>query len=762
MELSVRSWSRPENADQVIGRKKVDLSVFKYGTHIPMQFHKIFEAANGGVHIERGSSKEIKLLIDDKKFDASLRNIKRTNLDVDTLQVRYDNNSDLKEYLKKQFSLTYKLTHSKGRLSKNVDSDLLSRASEFMEFYQTKIPFEYSVKLIKSDLTEYEIDELLTITDLPEPFDKIFKSRKDAEWAFKYLKKILGFLGVKDSNDPRVAITLPHKGRVLRLNYGNWAVLQFYGHEYSKYDIGIALIDGQFDLTDDFQKWDTFKNSDPSISVYELPIDIFKFSNENFEQIISETFEKISEKFVNWKVSNLRSHNIHEITEAVFDDDKLSNLLSKGVPNLNIPSYWIFQGNPKKYDVVKSLKDGNLTAFSVFAHKNEIKKGDKFILWVSGSNAGCYALGTITTEIYRGYDNQDEEQYYLETGDNIETDRCDIKVDISLVDDPIYRTEVKSNPKLQNLKVGYQGTNFSATEEEFNELLRIVSERGIVDPPPKTPKEIISLEVISNISRISITELQCWIQAIKRKNQAIIYGPPGTGKTFIANLIAKYLIGGGDGFYELVQFHPTYSYEDFIQGLRPQLNLNGQLEYAMIPGRFMDFCEKAENSIGPCVLIIDEINRANLSMVFGELMYLLEYRDQKIAIASGGELKIPENIKIIGTMNTADRSIALVDHALRRRFAFLSLKPNYDILKSYHENTGFDVSGLIDILKKLNFQIADPHYEVGITFFLLEDLHDQIEDVWRMEIEPYLEEYFFDQSEKFEEFRWQKISNKIL
>ncbi len=113
-------------------------------------------------------------------------------------------------------------------------------------------------------------------------------------------------------------------------------------------------------------------------------------------------------------------------------------------------------------------------------------------------------------------------------------------------------------------------------------------------------------------------------------------------------------------------------------------------------------------------------------------------------------------------MNTADRSIALVDHALRRRFAFLSLKPNYEVLKSYHENTGFNVSGLINILRKLNLQIADPHYEVGITFFLLEDIFDQIEDVWRMEIEPYLEEYFFDQPEKVGEFRWGKISNQIL
>jgi len=270
------------------------------------------------------------------------------------------------------------------------------------------------------------------------------------------------------------------------------------------------------------------------------------------------------------------------------------------------------------------------------------------------------------------------------------------------------------------------------------------------------------LDEISDITGIGEGEIQRWVNAIERKSQAVIYGPPGTGKTFIADHLAKYLIGGGDGFYELVQFHPTYSYEDFIQGLRPQINENGQLEYVLVQGRFLDFCGKAENCLDTCVLIIDEINRANLSRVFGELMYLLEYRDQSIPIASGGELRIPENIKIIGTMNTADRSIALVDHALRRRFAFLSLRPNYKILKLYHEGTGFKVGGLVEILKKLNLQIADPNYEIGITFFLLEDIFDQIEDVWKMEIEPYLEEYFFDPPEKVNEFRWQAINNKIL
>jgi 5-methylcytosine-specific restriction protein B len=259
--------------------------------------------------------------------------------------------------------------------------------------------------------------------------------------------------------------------------------------------------------------------------------------------------------------------------------------------------------------------------------------------------------------------------------------------------------------------------------------------------------------------------LKRWNYAINRKKQAILQGPPGTGKTYVAKQLAKHLIGGGDGFMELVQFHPAYCYEDFIQGIRPQANAQGQLDYPVVPGRFLEFCKKAESCEDTCVLIIDEINRANLSSVFGELMYLLEYRDEKIPLAGSNELfGIPENVRIIGTMNTADRSIALVDHALRRRFAFIELRPNYEILRRYQEReaTDFPVDGLIATLQRVNRAIDDPNYEVGISFFLLPDLGDQIEDVWRMEIEPYLEEYFFDQRDKLEDFRWEAIAQKIF
>jgi len=142
-----------------------------------------------------------------------------------------------------------------------------------------------------------------------------------------------------------------------------------------------------------------------------------------------------------------------------------------------------------------------------------------------------------------------------------------------------------------------------------------------------------------------------------------------------------------------------------MQGIRPQAREDGALEYSVVPGRFMELCRKVTNREGTCVLIIDEINRANLARVFGELMYLLEYRDKEIPLAVDGEkFSIPSNLLIIGTMNTADRSIALVDHALRRRFAFIKLPPEYSILEKYHarEETDYPVGNLIQVLERLN------------------------------------------------------------
>ena len=129
----------------------------------------------------------------------------------------------------------------------------------------------------------------------------------------------------------------------------------------------------------------------------------------------------------------------------------------------------------------------------------------------------------------------------------------------------------------------------------------------------------------------------------------------------------------------------------------------------------------------------------------------------------GGIALMNANVRLLGTMNTADRSVALVDHALRRRFAFIALQPDYDLLRRYHEEegTGFPIEPLIATLREVNARIDDPHYALGITYFLRPDLAAQLADIWRTEIEPYLEEYFFDQPEQVDPFRWQRIAARF-
>ena len=285
----------------------------------------------------------------------------------------------------------------------------------------------------------------------------------------------------------------------------------------------------------------------------------------------------------------------------------------------------------------------------------------------------------------------------------------------------------------------------------------LASPDGVLELQPE-----YTLHKCAGDTGFDVRTLSMWRDAIERKGQAVLYGPPGTGKTYMARALARVLIGGGNGFWELVQFHPAYAYEDFMQGIRPRSNSEGGLEFAMVPGRFLDFCTEAQGRSDTCVLIVDEINRANLSRVFGELMYLLEYRDSTVPLAGGGMFRIPENVRIIGTMNTADRSIALVDHALRRRFAFLALRPRDEVLRRFHESTGQSVDALIEKLAELNEAIDDENYHVGITFFMDPDLDTHLEAIWRMEIEPYLEEYFFDDSTTVDRFRWEKVAADLI
>ncbi len=259
----------------------------------------------------------------------------------------------------------------------------------------------------------------------------------------------------------------------------------------------------------------------------------------------------------------------------------------------------------------------------------------------------------------------------------------------------------------------------------------------------------------------SAKKLKEWMGQWRRKKQLILYGPPGTGKTYLAERLARYLVRGG-GFSELVQFHTSYAYEDFVQGIRPQAAA-GALRYELAAGHFRRFCAKAgQAEASPCALIIDEINRANLARVFGELMYLLEYRHRSISLAAGGaEFSIPANVYLIGTMNTADRSISLVDQAMRRRFSFIRLRPNYHLLAHYLDNKGIPPEKLVALLKEINQSIGDEDCQLGISFFMVGDIATALAHIWQGEVEPYLEEVFFDRPDQMARFRWAKVVGRL-
>lgn len=292
----------------------------------------------------------------------------------------------------------------------------------------------------------------------------------------------------------------------------------------------------------------------------------------------------------------------------------------------------------------------------------------------------------------------------------------------------------------------------------------IDQEEGLNNTLLKPYSEALSLESISNKTGLNLRNLSQWVDQIERKKQAILQGPPGTGKTFITDLLAQYLTKDG-GLVELVQFHPSYSYEDFMQGFRPE-TVNGQLSFTQKDGIFKRFCQRAkELGDTPCVFIIDEINRANLSSVFGELMYLLEYRDKRVKLSSRELFSIPQNVYIIGTMNTADRSIALMDHALRRRFSFITLEPSEAVLRHHlAEVQGIRVSGLIKVLQQISLAMGDPNYALGHSFFVDNpaQLAEHLPAIWQYDIEPYLEEYFYDQLDKVAPFRWNQVKSTIL
>lgn len=245
---------------------------------------------------------------------------------------------------------------------------------------------------------------------------------------------------------------------------------------------------------------------------------------------------------------------------------------------------------------------------------------------------------------------------------------------------------------------------------------------------------------------------------LNERRQVVFFGPPGTGKTYIARKLAADLVGSEQ--VKLVQFHPAYTYEDFFEGYRPVPGASdGTISFELKPGPLRQLVNRArEHPEQAFVLIIDEINRANLAKVFGELYFLLEYRDQAVELLYSADdegFTLPTNLYVIGTMNTADRSIALIDGAMRRRFAFVALDPDTEptrsLLAKWSNHHGLGSTGAA-LLAELNRRIEDPDFHIGPSYFMnrnAPDAHspERLERIWRTSILPLLQEHHYGEWE---------------
>ena len=307
-------------------------------------------------------------------------------------------------------------------------------------------------------------------------------------------------------------------------------------------------------------------------------------------------------------------------------------------------------------------------------------------------------------------------------------------------------------------------TQYTKYVEELNALFDIDEDDDEI-PETETTLDNYDKEDFLKDVYISADSYTTLVGLMTRKRNVILLGAPGVGKTFAAKRLAYSMMGVMDSSrVKTVQFHQSYTYEDFIEGFRPSVSGTG---FEIKKGVFYNFCKEAENdSENDYFFIIDEINRGNLSKIFGELFTLIEAdkrgKRKMELLYSSDNFSVPKNVYIIGMMNTADRSLAMIDYALRRRFAFFEMKPAFESegFREYQyglENDKFNK--LIDCVISLNQRIADDDslgegFCIGHSYFCdIEEIKENtLTDIVEFEIIPLLKEYWFDEPSKVKEW----------
>ena len=446
-----------------------------------------------------------------------------------------------------------------------------------------------------------------------------------------------------------------------------------------------------------------------------------------------------------------------ELLEALSKVD-LSNVSLYAEDTQKEQGYWMLNTNPKAWSFSDAfvgevqpykLFNANGNKRGVFQNFQDVKVGDMIIGYESNPVNQIVAIGKVTAE-------QDGECIYFEKVEGL----------LSPIDyDTLRNCSELNNMEYFRIK---RGSLFKLTKSEYDFIMDLIREEN----PLLAKKKADKYDKKSFIDEVYMNEQRydTLVAVLKNKKNIILQGAPGVGKTFAAKRLAYSIMGEKDeDRIEFVQFHQNYSYEDFMMGYKPAGD-GFELKY----GIFYRFCQKATNYPDKeFFFIIDEINRGNMSKIFGELLMLIErdYRGFKTTLAYNGlSFYVPKNVYIIGMMNTADRSLAMIDYALRRRFSFFDIEPGFDsegFIKYEEKLKNETFSLIVSKVRELNKEIiADKSlgkgFCIGHSYFCNQTVctEEWLEAVVNYDIIPMLSEYWFDDTAKLQ--RWENILRGVF
>lgn len=438
---------------------------------------------------------------------------------------------------------------------------------------------------------------------------------------------------------------------------------------------------------------------------------------------------------------------------------RLNMIVSGQNPGEEQCNYWWLCGNPSVWSMTDwpvgeeqdyTLYNDNGNKRRIFHNFIEAKAGDHVICYEAKPSKQITALAIVSRE-------NDGQRLWFEKVESLMT--------------PIPFATIKENSDLEKMEflVNPNGSFFKLTKEEYDVIMDLIRESNLGANHQSSYDAYTRDEFLDEVymSENDLTDLE---NLLKNKKNIILQGAPGVGKTFCARRLAYELMGEKDeSRVSLIQFHQNYSYEDFILGYKPV-----GADFELQRGIFYKFCISAANNPDkPYFFIIDEINRGNLSKIFGELLMLIEkdYRGEKLTLAYKDEkFFVPKNLYIIGMMNTADRSLAMIDYALRRRFSFYDMRPGFESegFQKYQAalaNEHFD--RLIEKVKELNRAIAADEslgsgFELGHSYFCGQKAisDDWLHQVISYDLVPMLQEYWFDNRKEVE--KWKTALNAIF